>query len=71
MKTRPLVKTTINDIVVSTVVLDHEHLYVHPYETMIFYGGTALLDDYQERAATEEEAMKNHMDAISLVFKGE
>ena len=71
MKTKSLVKTTINGIIISTVVLEHDHLYLYPYETMIFYGGRAELDDYQERAETEEEAMKNHMDAISLVFKGE
>jgi hypothetical protein len=58
------------EVMVSTVLLglDHNYSQVGPpiiFETMIF--GLEELEDYQERYATEEEALEGHNRAVEKV----
>lgn len=71
MRTIKVAKTDIEGVaIISTVMLEHEHLYVHPYETMIF-SDDEKFEDYQVRTTTREEALLAHIDAIAFVIKGE
>lgn len=65
----PVIKTNISGIIISTVMLEHDHLYVYPYETMIFEDGEAILDDWQKRAQTHAEAVAHHIEAIYAVLR--
>lgn len=65
----PVIKTDISGITISTVILEHDHLYVYPYETMIFEDGEAILDEWQKRAQTHEEAIAHHLEAIHVVLR--
>lgn len=66
---RTVEKTSIGDILVSTVFLGLDHNYSPDptailFETMIFGGD---FDDYQRRYATWEQAEHGHKDAVEMV----
>lgn len=68
-KSRTVAKTTVNDILVSTVFLGLSHGKTATglpilFETMIFGGEH---DMYQTRCATWDEAIKMHEAALALV----
>ena len=56
---------------VSTVFLGVNHAFGHGeprwFETMIWDAKTTSFDDYQERYATLEQAMRGHDRAVALV----
>jgi hypothetical protein len=68
---RPSVaRTAIGPIVISTIELTSLEA-PDKYETMIFYGETDELNDYQTRCSTEAEAFAQHIEAVQFYIKSD
>jgi hypothetical protein len=63
-------RTKIGPVVISTVELDRSE-EPDKYETMIFYGESDILDAYQARSGTEEQAFADHIEAIQFYIQAD
>lgn len=68
---RPSVaRTAIGPVIISTIELTKME-EPDKYETMIFYGDSDELNEYQTRCGTEEEAFAQHIEAIEFYIKAD
>lgn len=67
---RQLARDELGEVLISTIFLGIDHSWSGGppilWETMIFDGQG---DEYQERAATKEEALENHYMAIQIAME--
>lgn len=69
-ESKQIAYTCIGGKVVSTIKLP-EIYEVVKYETMMYDKDTGFFDDYQERYATEEEAIRGHIKTIQFYIMGD